>query len=80
LARLLQGAGRNRTGRADLNTAAEADAACDYAICVFPDGDGRQHWMLLDDEGEAVLSGEAADQAAALAMARSALEGVQLKG
>ena len=62
-----------------MNTAAEADAACDYAICVFPDGDGRQHWMLLDDDGEAVIRGEAADQAAALAMARTALAGVQTK-
>jgi hypothetical protein len=51
--------------------------AADFAICVRPAGGGRQSWELLDDGGEPVMRGEAADQTAAIAMARFAVSAVQ---
>lgn len=51
--------------------------AADFAICVRPADDGRQCWELLDEGGEPVMAGEAADQTAAIAMAQFAASAVQ---
>ena len=53
------------------------DPANDLAIWVRPDEAGGQSWELLDDVGERVMCGTAADQTAALATAQFAVSAVQ---
>jgi len=52
-------------------------AGDDFAICVRPADNGQQRWELLDDVGERVMFGLAADQTAALATAQFAVSAMQ---
>jgi hypothetical protein len=54
-----------------------ADSDCALAIWIRPAEGGRQRWELLDDVGQTIMGGAAADQTAALATAQFAASAVQ---
>jgi hypothetical protein len=66
-----------KTGRPDVQNPTTPDLAGTLAIWVRPDEMGGQSWELLDDIGERVMCGTAADQTAALAAAQFAVCAVQ---